>query len=247
MSSMQPGWVYLLQTGWHYKIGKSKDVRKRVAALQTASPYLIELVYAVRAEDMDFLESFLHQDYDDNRVSGEWFELSSEQVKNVKDKMLKYAYISDTAVEGVDDVVQFMEGDYQVKQIEREVDEELLFPDEDTRDGYFSWLGDGICPRHGYDCDCPRMQASSSEQVLIDKYLRWQEELEAQWAAEDEGIDMVIAPGDYPAGAKVIHPVFGEGIVVTSKPTKDDLEVTIAFAGKGVKRLLQSFANLQLA
>jgi DNA helicase-2/ATP-dependent DNA helicase PcrA len=45
----------------------------------------------------------------------------------------------------------------------------------------------------------------------------------------------------------VRHAQFGEGIVVSSKLVEGDEEVTVAFVGKGVKRLLASFANLQLA
>lgn len=47
------------------------------------------------------------------------------------------------------------------------------------------------------------------------------------------------------AGQRVRHAHFGEGIVVSSKLVEGDEEVTVAFAGKGVKRLLASFANLQ--
>lgn len=47
------------------------------------------------------------------------------------------------------------------------------------------------------------------------------------------------------AGQKVRHDTFGEGIVVSSKLVDGDEEVTVAFAAKGVKRLLASFANLQ--
>jgi DNA helicase-2/ATP-dependent DNA helicase PcrA len=46
-------------------------------------------------------------------------------------------------------------------------------------------------------------------------------------------------------GDRVHHATFGEGIVVTSQVRGDDEEVTVAFAEVGVKKLLQSFANLQ--
>lgn len=47
------------------------------------------------------------------------------------------------------------------------------------------------------------------------------------------------------AGQHVQHATFGAGIVITSKLTEDDEEVTVAFSGKGVKRLLASFAHLE--
>jgi DNA helicase II / ATP-dependent DNA helicase PcrA len=46
-------------------------------------------------------------------------------------------------------------------------------------------------------------------------------------------------------GQKVRHEQFGDGIVVSSKAQGDDEEVTVAFVGKGVKRLLAGFAKLQ--
>ncbi|HEX9496214.1 MAG TPA: UvrD-helicase domain-containing protein [Candidatus Limnocylindria bacterium] len=46
------------------------------------------------------------------------------------------------------------------------------------------------------------------------------------------------------AGDHVTHPAFGAGIVVSSAPRPDDEEVTVAFAGKGVKKLMASFAGL---
>jgi DNA helicase-2/ATP-dependent DNA helicase PcrA len=49
------------------------------------------------------------------------------------------------------------------------------------------------------------------------------------------------------AGQKVRHGTFGDGIVVSSKLVENDEEVTVAFAGKGVKRLLASFAKLEQA
>ncbi|MCX5978044.1 MAG: UvrD-helicase domain-containing protein [Chloroflexi bacterium] len=47
-------------------------------------------------------------------------------------------------------------------------------------------------------------------------------------------------------GDRVLHASFGEGIVVTSKLTRHDEEVTIAFAGSGVKTLAASIANLEV-
>jgi len=47
-------------------------------------------------------------------------------------------------------------------------------------------------------------------------------------------------------GDRVRHAQFGEGVVVSRKRVKDDLEVTVAFkGGAGVKRLMLSFARLE--
>jgi hypothetical protein len=57
-----------------------------------------------------------------------------------------------------------------------------------------------------------------------------------------------IVPGErrYRDGDRVLHRSFGEGRVVSSKLTRDDEEVTVAFPDRGVKTLLASVANLEL-
>jgi DNA helicase-2/ATP-dependent DNA helicase PcrA len=54
-------------------------------------------------------------------------------------------------------------------------------------------------------------------------------------------------PGErqYRDGDRVRHRSFGEGTVVTSKLTRDDEEVTVAFPDRGIKVLMASLANLE--
>ncbi len=49
----------------------------------------------------------------------------------------------------------------------------------------------------------------------------------------------------YMAGDRVRHASFGEGIVVSSELTRTDEQVTVAFVGAGVKKLLVSLAPLE--
>jgi DNA helicase II / ATP-dependent DNA helicase PcrA len=57
-----------------------------------------------------------------------------------------------------------------------------------------------------------------------------------------------VVPGErrYRDGDRVRHASFGEGTVVTSKLTRDDEEVTVAFPERGVKKLLASLAKLEV-
>ena len=50
---------------------------------------------------------------------------------------------------------------------------------------------------------------------------------------------------DLKAGNRVRHAQFGEGTVVSLKTAKDDTEVTVAFTGPGLKKLMLSFARLE--
>ena len=54
-----------------------------------------------------------------------------------------------------------------------------------------------------------------------------------------------LAVTELKAGDHIRHAEFGDGVVVSCQPVKDDEEVVIAFAGVGVKRLLLSYANLE--
>jgi DNA helicase-2/ATP-dependent DNA helicase PcrA len=49
----------------------------------------------------------------------------------------------------------------------------------------------------------------------------------------------------FKAGDRVRHARFGEGMVVSYQPIKNDAEATVAFNGIGVKKLLLSFAKLE--
>ena len=59
-----------------------------------------------------------------------------------------------------------------------------------------------------------------------------------------------VIPGErqFRDGDRVRHTAWGEGIVVTSKLTRSDEEVTVAFkdAGIGRKTMLASLANLEI-
>jgi len=63
-------------------------------------------------------------------------------------------------------------------------------------------------------------------------------------AVEPEPKKLSLGPNLEP-GDQVRHARFGEGTVVAVFPSGDDREVTVAFQGTGIKRLLQSFAKLE--
>ena len=79
-----------------------------------------------------------------------------------------------------------------------------------------------------------------------------------QGASVDLGSGTFSAPGAgdalgaeedpaWKAGDRVRHRRFGDGIVVSSRIVKGDEEVTVAFVGEGVKRLIAAYAGLERA
>jgi ATP-dependent DNA helicase UvrD/PcrA len=50
---------------------------------------------------------------------------------------------------------------------------------------------------------------------------------------------------EFRSGDRVKHPTFGDGVVVSSKMNGDDEELEVAFADRGVKRLIAAYAKLE--
>lgn len=83
------GYVYLIGTsvyGW-YKIGKSKTPEVRISNLGILLPFKIKVYRVWRAEDHDAMEKALHEMYTQNRINGEWFQFTRQQLISMIDKI----------------------------------------------------------------------------------------------------------------------------------------------------------------
>ncbi len=65
------------------------------------------------------------------------------------------------------------------------------------------------------------------------------------WETNDSPVMDKTEP-KYEAGATVLHPVWGEGLVLNSRIQDDDEIVDVFFAGEGLKRLAASLARLEI-
>ena len=75
------GFVYLMKSGKYYKIGRSVSAEKRAYEIQLQLPEELKLIHKIKTDDPVGIESYWHQRFSDKRVRGEWFGLTSQDVK----------------------------------------------------------------------------------------------------------------------------------------------------------------------
>jgi hypothetical protein len=79
------GYVYLLRTDiGYYKIGRTKNIKGRMRAFGIQLPFNVECEHVIPSEDMMSLEKSLHERFASQRVNGEWFNLSADDVVYIK-------------------------------------------------------------------------------------------------------------------------------------------------------------------
>jgi hypothetical protein len=83
-SEKQVGYVYLIKMDSHYKIGISKNPKRRLKAFSTM-PQEVEVILTAKVNDYARIEEELHEKYKEKRVRGEWFELDDLEVKEITD------------------------------------------------------------------------------------------------------------------------------------------------------------------
>lgn len=79
------GYVYVITTEkGKYKIGRTRDIKHRIQALQTFSHKKIRLVLKVKTTNCNVLEILCHRKFSDKRIFGEWFALTDEDLQWIR-------------------------------------------------------------------------------------------------------------------------------------------------------------------
>lgn len=82
------GYVYLLQFGEEYKIGSSNNVERRFREIKTQMPYEGKIIHTIETGDPAGIEAYWHHHFKNKRLKGEWFKLTTDDVKYFRKRKL---------------------------------------------------------------------------------------------------------------------------------------------------------------
>jgi hypothetical protein len=116
------GYVYFLRSekSSYVKIGKSKDIDKRVKQLE-CNVGKINILGFIYSEDYDLIEKSLHSTFKDFRKYGEWFDLSFNDVKDIITKHKGQILNTDISKVSISD------GVFDIKSVNTNLQTEIFF------------------------------------------------------------------------------------------------------------------------
>ena len=78
-------YIYIISNGTEFKVGFSKNPKRRVHQLQTGNPLKLELKYCLEIEEapISLIERITHYCLKSKHMSGEWFKGDYNEIKSL--------------------------------------------------------------------------------------------------------------------------------------------------------------------
>lgn len=76
-------YVYMAHCNGLFKIGRAKDIWKRIKQLQTGNPHPVELWLSWEVNDARKVEAWMHEKFKEQHVRGEWYRLDDADIWRV--------------------------------------------------------------------------------------------------------------------------------------------------------------------
>ncbi len=83
-SKVTSGFVYLMKSGKHYKIGRTNSVGRREREFAIQIPVPAKTIHSIETDDPVGVEAYWHNRFNDKRGEGEWFILSPDDIRAFK-------------------------------------------------------------------------------------------------------------------------------------------------------------------
>lgn len=165
-------YVYLVKAGEdQYKIGVSRNVAKRIAALQTSNIHLVELVCCKKTPDDSPIEKLLHKKMREFSGTGgkEWFHLTAEQAVAIAIEISKAP-----DVDVAENIIQDLKKQIQaiIDAYEQRLIEERKQLEEERKEYFIARTKLPIKPRPVIDREAERQKADDNDYDLAKSIVR---------------------------------------------------------------------------
>ena len=101
VAKLDPGWLYLMRAGDLFKIGKTKNPKRRIRDALTWSPD-IEVIAMKPFWNISELERMIHEGLSDCWHKGEWFKFIDDEMRDFMVEGLSGFYEKDRDMNSVD-------------------------------------------------------------------------------------------------------------------------------------------------